>query len=210
MGSSSSKLSGDEETVGSGVTLAPELEGTFNRFDTTSNNADSSKTTLFFLIHTPHIADIVRDFHSKVLQEEWNKFGSSVIIRRNERLQELEQATAQYQHQRHLASISRQQRMEALDTSIDEMQANITDLLVESEYDADKLIQKYGHWINAEIDDPNRESKPLPCLGERAHWIDCQKKYAVDSRPCNFYVSALEQCVQRALFGPSSSSPSDK
>ena len=152
----------------------------------------------------------MRDFQSKVLQEEWNKFGTSVIMRRNQRLQELEQATAQYQHRRHLASISRQQRMEALDASIDEMQANITDSLVANEYDADKLIQKYGHWIHAEIDDPNRESKPLPCLGERAHWIDCQKKYAVDSRPCNFYVSALEQCVQRALFGPSSSSLSDK
>lgn len=158
----------------------------------------------------PQIADILRDFQSKILQEEWNKFGTSVIIRRNERLQELEQATAQYQHQRHLASISRQQRMEVLNTSIDEAQANIADLLAANEYDADKLIQKYGHWINAEIDDPNRESKPLPCLGERAHWIDCQKKYAVDSRPCNFYVSALEQCVQRALFGLSSSSPSDK
>ncbi len=149
------------------------------------------------------IASIVRDFQSKILREEWNKFGTSVIIRRNERLQELEQATAQYQQQRHLASISRQQRMEALDTSIDEMQANITDLLVANEYDANKLMQMYGHWIDAEIDDPNRDSKPLPCLGERAHWIDCQKKYAVDSRPCNFYVSALEQCVQRALFGPS-------
>ena len=163
----------------------------------------------FFSFSLAKIADIVRDFQSKVLQEEWNKFGSSVVIRRNERLQELEQATAQYQQQRHLASISRQQRMEALDSSIDEMQAKITDLLVANEYDADKLIQKYEHWINAEIDDPNRDSKPLPCLGERAHWIDCQKKYAVDSRPCNFYVSALEQCVQRALFGPSSSTSSD-
>ena len=178
-------------------------ENIVNLHKSTTRSTDSSWHIFPNLPST--IADIVRDFQSKILQEEWNKFGTSVIIRRNERLQELEQATAQYQQQRHLASISRQQRMEALDTSIDEKQANITDLLVANEYDADKLMQKYGHWIDAEIDDPNRDSKPLPCLGERAHWIDCQNKYAVDSRPCNFYVSALEQCVQRALFGPSSS-----
>jgi hypothetical protein len=129
-------------------------------------------------------------------------------MRRNERLQQLQNATAEYQQQRHLSSISRQQRMESLDTAIDEMQAKIADQLVASEYDADKLIQKFGHWINAEVDDPDRDSKPLPCLGQRAHWIDCQKKYAIDSRPCNFYVTALEECVQRTMFGPQGSTDS--
>jgi hypothetical protein len=208
MGTSASKVSDDEQPIGSGVSLTPELEGRFPKrcfiFDVGKHFQHLIIIPViridFLLIKT---GDIVRDFQSKMLQNEWNKFGTSVIMRRNARLQELEQVTLHNQQQRQMSSLSRQKRMEALDASIDGMQANVTDQLIAIEYDADKLIQKYGHWFNVEMDDPNRDSKPLPCLGERAHWIDCQTKYAADSRPCKFYVAALEQCVQRTLFGSS-------
>lgn len=157
-----------------------------------------------------------------MLQEEWNKFGTSILVHRNERLQKLQQATQQYQHERQLHSIQYQQRMEELDNSIDTMQATITDQLVENEYEVQKLLHQYSHWIpsattntttndiiSSDASEEVKDSKPLPCLGERAHWIDCQKKYSVDSRPCNYYVQALEQCVHRTMFGGNSSSSNE-
>jgi hypothetical protein len=169
-----------------------------------------SQLRSYILTHFVNLytADIIRDFQSKVLQEEWNKFGNSVLIRRNERLQRLQERGAELQHQRHIAAVARQHRMASIETAIDQMQANIADQIVAIDYDATKLMKKFGHWMTIEVDDPDRDSKPLPCLGQRAHWIDCQKKYAADSRPCNFYVAALEECVQRTIFGASASSTS--
>lgn len=142
-----------------------------------------------------------------MLQEEWNKFGTSLIIQRNERLQRLEERFAELQHQRHLASAARQSRLASLDTALDQMQATFADQAVALEYDANKLMKQYSHWLNVEVE-AERDSKPLPCLGPRAHWIDCQTKYAADSRPCNFYVTALEECVQRTIFPTGTSTPS--
>jgi hypothetical protein len=160
------------------------------------------------LTHSLYSADIIRNFQSKVLQEEWNKFGTSLLIRRNERLQRLQERFAELQHQRHLASVARQQRMVSLDTALDQMQATFADQAVALEYDTTKLIKQYSHWLDIKVEE-ERDSKPLPCLGQRAHWIDCQTKYSADSRPCNFYVTALEECVQRTIFPVSKSTDLD-
>ena len=144
-------------------------------------------------------ADIVRDFQSQILQEEWNKFGMSVVRRRNERLQRLEAAAQAQQQQRQAHAAARQMRMAQVESSIDAMQAKFTDQSVALDYDADRLLKKYGFWTEQTYDDVEKESKPLPCLGPRAHWIDCQKKYGSDNRPCNFYVQALEECVRQTI-----------
>lgn len=64
---------------------------------------------------------------------------------------------------------------------------------------ATQLLEKYGLWTDKKVADPDKESKPLPCLGPRAHWLDCQLKYNPDSRPCKSYVEALEECVRQTL-----------
>jgi hypothetical protein len=141
----------------------------------------------------------VRDFQSQLLQEEWNKFGTSILIRRNERLQRLQAAATENQQKRHVEAAARQQRMATIDAAMDEMQAKIADQTVAIDYDASQLLYKFRGWTDNVNVDADKESKPLPCLGQRAHWIDCQRKYAADSRPCNFYVAALEECVQRTI-----------
>lgn len=141
----------------------------------------------------------MRDFESKILQEEWNKFGTSVIQRRNDRLQRLQAAAHEHQQSRQANAAARQMRLSQVESSIDSMQAKFTDESVALEYEADRLLKKFGFLAEQEYDDPEKESKPLPCLGPRAHWIDCQKKYAPDNRPCNFYVQALEDCVRQTI-----------
>jgi hypothetical protein len=157
-------------------------------------------------------ADIVRDFQSKLLQDEWNKFGTTIVHRRNERLQRLQAAVNENQQKRSAYTAMQQPRLAALDAQMDQLSATIADQTTAMDYDASQLVQKYRKWIdfknNNEMDAIEKDSKPLPCLGQRAHWIDCQKKYAADSRPCNFYVTALEECVTRTIFGGEDSSSS--
>ena len=144
-------------------------------------------------------ADIIRDFQSKTLQEEWNKFGTSVIQRRNERLQRLQTATAEQQQKRQAASAARHMRLSRVDAAVDSMQAKFADDAIALEYDASRLEKRFGFLAEQQYDDLKKDSKPLPCVGQRAHWIDCQKKYGEDSRPCNFYVQALEDCVRNTI-----------
>jgi hypothetical protein len=143
-------------------------------------------------------ADIVRDFQSKVLQEEWNKFGGKVMERRNERIAQMQQAAAELQQKHNWNVTQRQQRVKSTEAAIEKYRAEFADLSIALEHDANSLLNKFGS-IPASLDDINKDSKPLPCLGQRAHWMDCQKKYAADSRPCNFYVQALEECVQKTI-----------
>lgn len=147
-------------------------------------------------------ADILRDFESKTLQEEWNRFGRSVMQQRSQRMKETQAAIQVHQFQIQEARKVRHQRMQTIDAHLQSMEDSFEQGAQSLDDTSTKLIERYGAWTTKEVDDPSKESKPLPCLGPRAHWIDCQKKYgAVDSRPCNFYVEALEECVHQAVTG---------
>lgn len=112
----------------------------------------------------------------------------------------MQQAAAEYEEKSKILAAQRRQRMVATESAIETLNANFADISIELEHDAKVLLDKFGGLSAKELDDPDKESKPLPCLGPRAHWIDCQRKYApVDSRPCNFYVQALEDCVQKTI-----------
>ena len=119
--------------------------------------------------------------------------------RRAERVRGLAEAAAERERSRTAARQARQQRLGRLDESAEALRARFADLSVASDYDADRLLGRYGFLAGREYADPGKESRPLPCLGPRAHWIDCQKKYAPDSRPCNHYVRALEDCVRKTV-----------
>lgn len=156
----------------------------------------------FRLTRTFSPADIIRDFESQTLQEEWNRFGKSVMQQRNVRIRSTQEAVAANQQKMMQAREARQKRTESLDHHLEHLKASFVDGAKALDYDSSKLIERYGGWTTKEVDDPTKPSKPLPCLGPRAHWIDCQKKYgAVDSRPCNFYIEALEECVHQTITG---------
>jgi hypothetical protein len=133
------------------------------------------------------------------IQDEWNKFGTRIVQRRNERLQRLQAVVSERESQRHAILAAQQERQSRVDAELDRLMATMADQTVALDYDATQLLAKYGSWTTKEISDPDKESKPLPCLGPRAHWIDCQTKYKADSRPCNFYVTALEECVTQTI-----------
>jgi hypothetical protein len=90
------------------------------------------------------------------------------------------------------------QQHERIDNSIDDLNAKFADTAIALQHDANRMLEKFKipeNFIQDSEGSINKDSKPLPCLGQRAHWIDCQKKYASDSRPCNAYFEALEKCV---------------
>jgi hypothetical protein len=151
---------------------------------------------------------IVRDFQNQTLQQEWDKFRTSVLIRRNERAKALNEAQVAQKQQREVQAALLAQRKASLDQAIDEMNAKFSDEAIALEYDASKLLQKFQApaILTVVYDDIDKDSRPLPCLGQRAHWMDCQKKYAADSRPCNAYVEALEQCVKDTISKVASAS----
>ena len=122
-----------------------------------------------------------------------------MLQRRNERLQHVQAAALENQQKRQASAAARQMRLSRLESSLDDMQAKFTDQSVALDYDTDRLLKRYGFLADQEHDSLEKESRPLPCLGPRAHWIDCQKKYGSDNRPCNFYVQALEECVRRTI-----------
>jgi hypothetical protein len=144
---------------------------------------------------------IVRDFQNQSLQNEWDKFRMSVLVRRNERSVALSQSQIALEQQRQARMAISSQRHARLDQSIDELNAKFSDESIALQYDASSLLQKFETPENVSrvYDDIDKDSKPLPCLGQRAHWIDCQKKYAKDPRPCHAYVEALERCVVRTI-----------
>lgn len=159
------------------------------------------------LSYTTTLAAIVRDFQSQVLQEEWNKFGSGIVERRSDRVQKMQAAAEQHHAQNQQRAQHSQQRMARTEASIEQSNAKFADLDVSVQHDARRLLQKHGIELAGEdgtdgatIDRSELVSKPLPCLGQRAHWMDCQKKYySTDIRPCNDYVKALEECVSATI-----------
>jgi glycerol-3-phosphate dehydrogenase len=150
-------------------------------------------------------ADIVRDFQSESLQEEWNKFGAKVMDRRAQRENALHRAREASEHKiRAVHDNARQLTTTMAQQQTDQLEAQFRREYQSSDQKATELLGRYGMWTNRsqsdkDVDDPSKVSKPLPCLGPRAHWIECQQKYHPDSRPCVIYVEALEECVRQTL-----------
>jgi exonuclease VII large subunit len=101
------------------------------------------------------------------------------------------------QHEREIEHVRRSHRLASLDLALDEMAARFSDAAVALEYDVNVVS---SHNLDQTKDHTKRGTNNTePCLGPRAHWMDCVKKYAVDTRPCNAYMTALEMCVQEAI-----------
>lgn len=175
-----------KEDVQSGVRLAPELEGKIRRFVVVCFRDRPAHSVLCK-------AAIIRDFQNQTIQEEWNKFRAGVLVRRNDRRMKLSDAAKQQMQEREVRAVQRQQRMASLDQAIDEMKAKFADDSIALKYDADNLTKRF------EKPAPKEKPKILPCLGPRAHWMDCIKKYAVDPRPCDAYLATLEKCVNETI-----------
>lgn len=145
---------------------------------------------------------MLREFQNQVLQEEWDKFRFSVIAQRDQRHKHMTEAALVLEQRRQVAAARRQQRMHLLDTAIDEMNAKFADESVALEYDANALIQRF------ETKKVNGVDKVRPCLGPRAHWMDCAKKYSKDTRPCDAYMDILEKCVKDAIVNSTTTATS--
>lgn len=157
----------------------------------TSTSEGVSLSHLLLLFISLYIESMVNDFQNQSLQDEWNSFRTGILERRNERHGSLTTHNAALQQQRQVRAEQSKQRTAALDEKVDSLNARFADTTVALEYDADRL--------NSQFQAPVAQEKVQHCLGERAHWIDCQQKYAVDSRPCNAYLVALEKCVSKRI-----------
>lgn len=157
------------------------------------------------------LATIVQDFQNRVLQNEWNKFRSSVLSRHVERQEHVKTIAHQLEQQRQMQSAEMSRIHAAQDASLDELRAKFADEAIALEYDVARLSEKYlGGGKTTTIGGKNKQLPPakdkesLPCLGERAHLIDCQNMYKLGSRSCNHYIEALEKCVSQRIVGASS------
>ena len=121
-----------------------------------------------------------------------------MLERRGQRTRAELEADAQLQANRQAA----QARSAQLTEAMERLKAKFTDEAVAFEYDVKNLLQKQQAVLaNSDGEDNNTESsKTLPCLGPRVHWIDCQKKYALDSRPCDSHLQAMENCIRQSIL----------
>jgi hypothetical protein len=140
---------------------------------------------LFFL------DEIAHDFESKLLQRIWNQFRVQTLSQSAASNQAAVARLQQLRHNQALAQAQRAPRLAQLDTAIEHYNAKFADIIVETDYTSQRLLQKYNEASLIEESDY--------CLGPRAHLIDCFTKYAPDTRPCGAYVDALEQCVATVI-----------
>jgi hypothetical protein len=136
---------------------------------------------------------MVREFQNQALQNEWNSFRTSVLTHRNEREQKLAHQNGALLQERQMRMTSIANRNAALDDRLDSLNAKFSDISVALEYDTARVQEKFGE-LKAESPEEVQH-----CLGERVHWMFCQQKYALDSRPCNAYLGALEKCVNKTI-----------
>ena len=145
---------------------------------------------MILLIH--FIGKIAVDFQNEKIQEAWRDVQIGVLHRQNQRAMAMEESKARQ-------AAAAEQELHQLQTRHQHLDGRISAL--RKEFDDSLLSLEYGTKILSEdLDEKIRENKKtLPCLGPRAHWLDCQKKYAVDSRPCDAYLDTLEKCVTDAI-----------
>uniref|UniRef100_A0A7S3LES1 Uncharacterized protein n=1 Tax=Amphora coffeiformis TaxID=265554 RepID=A0A7S3LES1_9STRA len=142
---------------------------------------------------------IARDFQDQEIQNAWKTVQVSILDRRSERDRHVAEVSARLQAATKKMESWKAQNAE-LDSTIEDLRAKFSDGKVALDYDARnvaELIKQNQPW-----------KKEMPCLGQRAHWIDCQKKYALDSRPCDAYVDALERCVNETVVKKATTSSS--
>ena len=140
---------------------------------------------------------IALDFQTEKLNEAWRGVQVSVLQRRNQRAEAMNEAMARQSAAAEGELQVLQARHQHLDSQIDVLKKEFDDSLLALEYST-KLLSE-------DLDEKLRQhQKTLPCLGPRAHWLDCQKKYALDSRPCDAYLETLEQCVTDTIVKNSS------
>ena len=159
---------------------------------TTSLYVDISLTYPF--VYTEKIA---KDFQNEELQKAWRTVQGSIVDKMKGRDHLVAETSARLQSSTMQMEAWRE-RIAELDGTIEGLRAKFSDGKVALDYDTRNVA------------DVLRENQPwmkeMPCLGQRAHWIDCQKKYALDSRPCDAYVEALEHCVNEAVVNKAVSS----
>ena len=140
---------------------------------------------------------IALDFQTEKLNEAWRGVQVSVLQRRNQRAEAMNEAMARQSAAAEGELQELQARHQHLDSQIDVLKKEFDDSLLALEYST-KLLSE-------DLDEKLRQhQKTLPCLGPRAHWLDCQKKYALDSRPCDAYLETLERCVTDTIVKNSS------
>lgn len=134
-------------------------------------------------------------------------------MRRQERENAVQASLREVEQQRSIRVAERSQRISNLDQTIDQLKAKFADTSIALQYDANALTNKYvggTTHTNPNNDDTTTTTAPTkrvsPCLGPRAHWLDCTKKYLVDTRPCDAYLTALENCVNEAIVTSNNSS----
>lgn len=142
-------------------------------------------------------ADIIRDFQDKGLKEEWDKYKASVLVNRSYRAKTLASNLQQLQAQREQIQAARAPRLNELDQQIEMLNAQFNQAAEQLEHDTKRLGDQYKLKENASAE---LDSIPLPCLGPRAHLMDCQKKYSNDTRPCDAYVKTLQKCVNYEIL----------
>lgn len=126
----------------------------------------------------------------------------SFLDQRSERIKKFNDTTFLLNEQHKAQAAVSAQRHAELDQSIDDLNAEFADKSLAMRYDAEVLVHRFNASdtpLDKNHDDITKDRKPLPCLGQRAHWMDCMKKYSVDPRPCNTYLDELEKCVSSTI-----------
>mmetsp|Transcript_12496 Transcript_12496/g.34692 ORF Transcript_12496/g.34692 Transcript_12496/m.34692 type:complete len:168 (-) Transcript_12496:116-619(-) len=157
-----------------------------------STEADASPGENAAVKITPALGEkIALDYQNQELNKAWKGVQVSILERRNRREQAMSAALAEQRRANEEQKQIMAARHQRLDDSIHDLNQEFSARLAEIESGTSVLTD--------DLFDLAQKKQTLPCLGPRAHWLDCHKKYAIDSRPCDAYLETLEKCVTEAI-----------
>ena len=133
---------------------------------------------------------IATDFQNEELNKVWKGVQVSILERRNQRETAMKASMEDHQNTTEQQRQIMAARHAELDDRIKSLESQFTTHLSELEQNTKIFVDEL---------DTSVKEKNLPCLGPRAHWLDCHKKYSLDVRPCDAYLATLEKCVNEAV-----------
>mmetsp|Transcript_13574 Transcript_13574/g.31543 ORF Transcript_13574/g.31543 Transcript_13574/m.31543 type:complete len:166 (-) Transcript_13574:1961-2458(-) len=145
-----------------------------------------------------HKERVLKEFQSRVLAEEWEKYQKLVIAMSNER-QLKNYNTREAVRERMTAFRQQNSAVQAgLDQQIDSLQARFADLNTEAKFDASRLEKEYlGH----DAGGGEAQPKGVACLAPRTTLALCIQEKGGSTAGCEEFISAMELCVHDTVAG---------
>ena len=137
------------------------------------------------------LEQVMLDFQSKILQQQWQQHQKQVLEKVTERLYKVQERKEKLQQEIQQWTKLNEKLQFELDSKIDEQTSKFSDLVHAVEYDTQRVEKKF---IRPDTDD---QKKKNPCLEQRVNLAACFKSNPKQNVvACDVYVNALDSCIE--------------